>query len=150
TDNVGVAGYRVYRNGIQVGTTTMLAYSDTGLQPQTPYTYEVRAYDAAGSVGPAATASATTPGVDTASPSVPTGLTAKVQKGRKVVLSWNASNDNVGAVGYDVFRSSVQVAGPAGTSYTDRPGRGTFSYQVRARDAAGNVSGMSTAVTVTT
>ncbi|MGH3134922.1 MAG: hypothetical protein ACRDPV_00325, partial [Gaiellaceae bacterium] len=31
TDNVGVAGYRVYLNGIQVGTTTMLAYSDTGL-----------------------------------------------------------------------------------------------------------------------
>ena len=150
TDNVGVAGYRVYRNGTQVDTTTALSYLDSGLLPQTPYTYEVRAYDAAGNVGPAATASATTPGADTASPSVPAGLTAKLQKGRKVLLSWNASNDNVGVVGYDVYRGGVRVAGPVGTSYTDRPGRGTFTYQVRARDAAGNVSGMSAAVTVTT
>jgi chitodextrinase len=150
TDNVGVTGYRVYRGGALVGSTTALSYLDTGLQPQTPYTYEVRAYDAAGNVGPAAAAGATTPGADTASPSVPTGLKATVQKGRKVLLTWNASNDNVGVVGYDVVRNGVQVAGPAGMSYTDRPGRGTFTYQVRARDAAGNVSSLSAGVTATT
>lgn len=73
-----------------------------------------------------------------------------MQKGRKVVLSWNASNDNAGVVGYEVVRNSVKVAGPSGTSYTDRPGRGTYTYQVRARDAAGNVSGLTAGVTVTT
>jgi chitodextrinase len=31
TDNVGVTGYRVYRNGSQVGTTASTGYSDTGL-----------------------------------------------------------------------------------------------------------------------
>jgi len=148
---VGVAGYRVYRGGVQVGTTTALQYLDSGLQPQTTYGYEVRAYDAAGNVGPAASASATTPGgADTVAPSVPSGLQATVLKGRKVRLSWNASTDNVGVAGYDVFRNGVQIAAPTGTSYTHRPPRGTFTYQVRARDAAGNVSALSVGVTVTT
>ena len=151
TDNVGVAGYRVFRNGSQVTETTALSYLDIGRSPSTTYSYEVRAYDAAGNVGVPATASATTPaGADTAAPSVPTGLTASVQKGRKVVLSWNASTDNVGVVGYDVYRNGTRIAGPSGTSYSDRPGRGTFTYQVRARDAAGNVSGPSVSVSVTT
>ena len=57
-----------------------------------------------------------------AAPSVPTGLNATVQKGRKVALSWNASSDNVGVVGYDVYRNGTRVAQPSGTSYTDRPG----------------------------
>jgi len=150
TDNVSVAGYRVYRGGVLVGSTTALSYLDAGLQLQTTYAYDVRAYDAAGNVGPAATANATTPAADATAPSVPAGLKATVQKGRKVALSWNASSDNIGVVGYDVFRNGAKVAGPAGTSYTDRPGRGTFTYQVRARDAAGNVSGLSSSVTVTT
>jgi chitodextrinase len=150
TDNLSVAGYRVYRGGLQVGTTTALSYLDSGLEPQTPYAYEVRAYDAAGNVGPAATASATTPGADTTSPSVPNGLSATVLKGRKVRLSWSASTDNLGVAGYQVVRSSVQIASPAGTTYTHRPPKGAFMYQVRARDAAGNVSGLSPAVSVTT
>lgn len=50
TDNVGVAGYRVYRNGVQVGTTAGTTFTDTGLSPTTQYTYTVAAYDAAGNV----------------------------------------------------------------------------------------------------
>ena len=50
TDNVGVAGYRVYRNGVQVGTTTGTTFTDTGLSASTQYTYAVAAYDAAGNV----------------------------------------------------------------------------------------------------
>jgi hypothetical protein len=67
-----------------------------------------------------------------------------------VLLTWNASSDNLGVTGYQVFRNGVQVAAPTGTSLTDRPGRGTFGYQLRARDAAGNLSGLSAAVSVTT
>jgi chitodextrinase len=50
TDNVAVAGYRVYRNGVQVGTTATPGYSDTGLLAATLYSYRVAAYDAAGNV----------------------------------------------------------------------------------------------------
>ena len=48
TDNRGVAGYRVYRNSALVGFSTVLTYSDTGLEPSTSYSYQVAAYDAAG------------------------------------------------------------------------------------------------------
>ena len=48
TDNVGVAGYKVFRNGSQIATTTRTSYSDTGLMPSTTYSYAVSAYDAAG------------------------------------------------------------------------------------------------------
>jgi chitodextrinase len=50
TDNVGVAGYRVYRNGTQVGTSAGTSFTDTGLSASTQYSYTVAAYDAAGNV----------------------------------------------------------------------------------------------------
>ncbi len=50
TDNAGVAGYRIYRNGVQVGTSGLPGYSDKELAPSTLYTYTVSAYDAAGNV----------------------------------------------------------------------------------------------------
>src|SRR5207249_781877 len=48
TDNVGVAGYKVYRNGVQIATTSALAYGNTGLSPATVYSFAVAAFNAAG------------------------------------------------------------------------------------------------------
>jgi chitodextrinase len=48
TDNVGVAGYAVYRGATQVGTTTSTSFTDTGLAAATQYSYTVKAFDAAG------------------------------------------------------------------------------------------------------
>ena len=48
TDNVGVAGYRVYRGGVLIGSTAGLTYSDTGLESSTTYSCQVAGYDAAG------------------------------------------------------------------------------------------------------
>jgi len=63
TDNVGVAGYRVYRNGKLIATTTSTTHSDRGLNPLTSYTYAVGAFDAAGnsSVRSSVTASTLAP-----------------------------------------------------------------------------------------
>ena len=47
TDNVGVTGYRVYRDALLRGTSTGTSFSDTGLTPQTTYRYSVSAFDAA-------------------------------------------------------------------------------------------------------
>ena len=61
TDNVGVAGYRVFRGSTQVATVTGTTYTDTGLTAATQYSYFVEAYDAAGNVSPASnTVSVTT------------------------------------------------------------------------------------------
>ncbi len=150
SDNRGVAGYRVYRGGALVGATTSLAYNDAGLAPATTYSYEVIAFDAAGNVSPAAAASATTGTADTQAPTAPTGLAATVSKGRKVNLSWGAATDNIGVVAYRIYRGGAQVRQVTGLTYRDSPGRGTFTYTVRALDAAGNLGPVSNAVTVTT
>jgi chitodextrinase len=52
TDNVGVAGYRIYRDGAAIATTAEVSYEDTGLSPLTVYAYRVSAYDAAGNESP--------------------------------------------------------------------------------------------------
>ncbi|NUR58835.1 MAG: cellulase family glycosylhydrolase, partial [Catenulispora sp.] len=56
TDNVGVAGYNVYRGTSLVGTSTTTSFTDTGLTPATAYSYTVKAFDAAGNVSPASAA----------------------------------------------------------------------------------------------
>jgi hypothetical protein len=49
TDNIGVTGYRVFRNGTEIANvTTGTTYADTGLTQNTSYTYTVLAYDADG------------------------------------------------------------------------------------------------------
>ncbi len=48
TDNVGVAGYHIYRNSVEIANITATSYQNTGLAPSTSYTYAISAYDAAG------------------------------------------------------------------------------------------------------
>ena len=54
TDQVGVAGYRVSRNGASLGTTSALALTDAAVAAGSTYSYSVQAFDAAGNVSPAA------------------------------------------------------------------------------------------------
>ncbi|KGE20869.1 alpha-amylase family glycosyl hydrolase [Paenibacillus wynnii] len=62
TDNVGVTGYEVYRNGVKVGTTAATSYTDINLTSSTTYEYTIKAFDAAGNLsGLSAIAFATTP-----------------------------------------------------------------------------------------
>ena len=61
-DNVGVKGYKVFRNGAQVGTTANTSYQDTSTSAGTTYSYTVSAYDAAGNTSAqSSSVSVTTP-----------------------------------------------------------------------------------------
>ncbi|WP_179166657.1 cellulase family glycosylhydrolase [Streptomyces sp. CB03238] len=91
---------------------------------------------------------------DTQAPTAPTGLTSTAKTSSSVSLSWTAATDNVRVTGYDVYRGTVKVnAAPVtGTTYTDTgltPST-AYSYSVRARDAAGNVSAPSAVLGVRT
>ncbi|MFF0387395.1 glycoside hydrolase family 6 protein [Kitasatospora sp. NPDC004615] len=88
---------------------------------------------------------------DTTPPTAPTGLTATTTAG-SVSLTWNAATDNVGVTGYDVYRGGVLIGSTAGTSYTETglTASTAYSYTVKARDAAGNVSASSAALVATT
>jgi chitodextrinase len=61
TDNVGVAGYHVYRNGGQVAQTTATTFTDSGLTDGTSYSYTAVAFDAAGNNSTASSAVSATP-----------------------------------------------------------------------------------------
>ena len=85
----------------------------------------------------------TTPAAgDTEDPSVPTGLQTTAVTDTSVSLSWNAATDNVAVTDYIVTRNGVDLAPVTGTTLVDgllAPGA-TYTYTVRARDAAGNSS----------
>src|SRR5437879_3999574 len=150
TDNVGVTGYIVRRNGVQIATPATTSFADTGLSAATTYSYTVAARDAAGNTSPDSTSVSITI-ADTTPPSTPTGLTAAVAGSSGANLSWGASTDNVGVTGYIVRRNGVQVATPATTSFADTglSAATTYSYTVAARDAAGNTSPDSASVSIT-
>ena len=154
TDNVAVTGYKVYRNGVQVGTPTATSFSDNGLTSATSYSYTVAACDAAGNCSAPSTAvSATTQqGLDSAAPTVPAGLIASAASATQVNLSWTASTDNVAVTGYKVSRNGVQVGTPTATSFSDTglTSATSYSYTVAACDAAGNCSAQSKSVSATT
>lgn len=89
---------------------------------------------------------------DTQAPSAPVNLTATGVTSSSVSFSWNASTDNVGVTGYDVFNGTALVATVTGTDATvsGLSPNTTYTFTVKAKDAAGNVSAASNAVKVTT
>lgn len=89
-------------------------------------------------------------GTDTTPPTAPT-LTASVSA-PGVSLSWGGATDNAGAIKtYRVFRDGTALVITSATSYLDTTATsGSHAYTVKAVDAAGNVSGPSNKVTVTT
>ncbi|MGB7624471.1 MAG: fibronectin type III domain-containing protein, partial [Terriglobia bacterium] len=154
TDTVGVTGYKIFRNGTQIATSTVTSYQSTGLTPSTTYSYTVSAYDAANNnSAPSTAASATTQAPpDTTAPSVPTNLTATAASSTQINLAWTASTDNVAVTGYKIFRNGTQIGTSTVTSYqnTGLTGSTTYNYTVSAYDAANNNSAQSSTASATT
>ncbi len=55
TDNIGVTGYNVFRDTVQVATPSTNSFGDTGLVANTQYSYYVKAHDGAGNLSSAST-----------------------------------------------------------------------------------------------
>jgi chitodextrinase len=156
TDNVSVAGYRVYRGGTFVATTSSTSYTDNGLSASTTYTYSVTAVDTAGNESTeSAPASATTAAAtDSSAPSAPTGVAIVVTgngNSSRVTVSWSAAADDVAVAGYRIFiNGSLVKTVSAGTlDATVKAPKGDDSFYVVAYDGAGNVSAPSATVQLT-
>lgn len=160
TDNVGVVGYRVYRQDdgagayVQIGTSASTSYSDNGLAAGS-YRYYLRAFDAAGNVGwrnQIVDVSTGGGAVDTERPSTPKGLRSSSVSATSVVLVWGTSTDNVGVVKYSIYADNVVVASsvqPEAT-VTGLTSGASYQFWIRAVDAAGNISWRTNTVTVQT
>jgi glucose/arabinose dehydrogenase len=157
TDNVGVAAYDVYHDGnkyTEVSGKTLKA-DVTGLKPKTDYRFTVFARDAAGNVSTASNAAAvTTPeSSDKAAPSAPKNLAVTGTTSNSVSLTWSAATDNVGVAGYDVYNGSTVLAdGVKGTSteVKNLVPNTSYTFTVKAKDAATNESPASNQVTAKT
>src|SRR5262249_34559730 len=149
-------GYSVERcqgagcsNFAQVETPSGTNFNDTGLTAGTSYSYRVRATDAAGNFGPFSNVfTDRTHAPETPPPSAPGALTGYAVSGTQLNWSWGPAYATVCRSGYSVERCQgagcsnfAQVATPSGTSFNDTglTADTSYSYRVRATDAAGNL-----------
>ncbi|WP_343305419.1 DUF4082 domain-containing protein [Chitinophaga niabensis] len=89
---------------------------------------------------------------DVTAPTTPTSVASSDITGYGVDLSWTASTDNVNVTGYNVYNDTVLIASVTGAwanLYGLTPAT-AYSIKVKAKDAAGNLSAASTALSVTT
>jgi hypothetical protein len=124
------------------------------VSPQATTTYTLTATNSGGSVSSTATVTVNAPTADTQPPSTPATLWASPASSTEVSLQWSASTDNVGITGYQIWRNGAVLTSVPGsaTSYVDRTAVAatTYTYAVRAYDAAGNYSALSPNASATT
>jgi hypothetical protein len=152
TDDLAMGGYQIFRDGVQVGTSSGASYADATAPSGALHSYYVVAFDAAGNLSAASnTAQATTP-PDVSAPTIPANLVAAFGGADKIKLTWTASTDDGYVAGYRVFRSGVQIATPVGTTYTDTGllPTTTYSYTVLAYDGSGKTSAQTAPASATT
>ena len=157
TDNVGVTGYDVFQDGIQINAQNITAtsFTVTGLTAATSYNFYVVAKDAAGNLSQGSASldiSTTAPDIDP--PTVPVNLTATNLGLTLFRLNWNASTDNTSVAGYDVYKNGTKINSSlvVGTNYSVTgltPGS-TNTFTVVAVDGLGNASSPSNGLDVTT
>jgi chitodextrinase len=139
-----LAGYRILRNSTVIGSSATTSFSDTGLTPNTSYTYAVQAYDANGNVSALSTARTVVTASDTTAPAAPTGVTGTAVSPGQVTLAWTASTDNVAVTGYKVYRGTTLLTTTSATArtYNDTTVSAdtSYVYTVSAIDGAGNES----------
>ncbi|MFF4783091.1 fibronectin type III domain-containing protein [Streptomyces griseorubiginosus] len=146
----GIDRYEVYRGTTKVQDVPASQHmvDVTRLRPATRYVFSVRARDTEGRLGPPSPqVRATTPAAvaaDRSAPTRPDELRGRTAGSRAVQLSWSASSDDRDVVSYDIYQggSKIHSVGGAQTAAVVtglRPGT-RYSFTVRARDAAGNLS----------
>src|SRR5204863_9675542 len=101
TDNVGVTGYKVFRNSTQIATPTATTFNDTGLTAGTTYSYTVSAVDAAGNTSSPSTAvsATTTGGTDPTPPTITITAPAAAATLTHIVTVTPTPSDDVGVLG---------------------------------------------------
>jgi hypothetical protein len=90
---------------------------------------------------------------DTTAPTAPTSLAASGTTQTTTNLSWTASTDNVGVTGYDVYQgATLKGSTTTATTFavTGLTASTAYTFTVKAKDAAGNISAASNTVNVTT
>ncbi len=154
-DNVAVAGYDVY-NGTTKANGSLItdtAFTVTGLTAAVPYTFTVKAVDAAANESAASNAVSVTMATYAALDTTPTSLQLASRTDTTISVSWTASGNDA-ATGYDVYVDGAKVneAPVNGTTYaaTGLSPDTEYSIYVIAVDPSGNESAASETISVRT
>ncbi len=166
SDNVIVSGLELYVDGQLANAAVPTLYGasvsvsvswDTTQWGDGTHSLAAKAYDGNGNnVGTSAPTTVTVSNgatADTTPPTSPSNLTAAGSSPTQVSLGWTASTDNIGVTGYSILRNGSAIATVGNvTTYADSSvtASTTYSYQVEAIDAAGNVSAASNMASATT
>jgi beta-glucanase (GH16 family) len=136
TDNVGVAGYYVYRNNVLVATLgKVTSYVDEDLSPSTPYSYDVSAFDAAGNVGePSGTAS-----TETLNAGVPANLTPPAIGGIATQAQTLTAANGTWSNSPLTYAYRWQDCNPEGENCLNITGATSSTYTVAASDLADTI-----------
>ena len=156
-DNVGVAGYTIYRDGSAHRhrlrpDDDLFRYHGEPLDHVRLHRRRFRRRPEPLCAVVAASGVTTPAAGDTQPPTVPTGLAASVISPSRVDLTWNTSTDNVGVSGYTVYRNGAVLANVGSTSFSDLSGDCELDLQLPGRCASAqpaNHSAQSSAVSVT-
>jgi chitodextrinase len=132
TDSAGVAGYMVFRNNVQIATTTQTSYSDTNLTPSTSYTYTVEAFDTAGNVSAASSPATaiTLAGTGALTPAFVQAAALQITSGASVsVVFANPTTSGNLIVAYVIWDNSgsVTLSDSRGNTYTSAVGPTKYS-----------------------
>ena len=155
SDNVGVVGYRIFRDGSALGTSKNPVFRDESAKQGT-HVYTVAAFDASKNVSPmgpkvsiivpASASDGILATTDVAPPTAPSNVSAEVLGGHAVRIRWEMSDDNVGVANYMVYRDGSNIGTTFSATYYDdttaEPGK-RHAYHVVARDIAKNESARS-------
>jgi chitodextrinase len=152
TDDVGIYGYEVQQDGKSLDLVRDATTLDvSGLALGTTYTFKVRARDSAGNWSDwSSPLSAIL--TDSTPPSAPAVLNYADKTATSVTLIWTVASDNIGVTGYSIYRGGTLIGSTSDLAFADSglTANTAYSYTVKAFDAAGNVSGASPSLSVTT
>ena len=154
TDNVTVVLYEVYQNDTLITTVNNTSVTVNNLTDDTAYNFSVKAIDSSENISSFSNKAfiTTLAAPDTTAPSSPSNLSTSNITETSVNLSWNASTDNTAVTGYDVYKGSAKIASVTTTNYSvsGLTAATNYTFNIRAKDAAGNISTSSNTIGVTT
>ncbi len=156
TDNLSVAGYDVFKNGVFHGSSNTTTMNVIGMGSGQMLKFKVLARDGSGNLSDfSSEISVTMRGnPDKVLPSIPSNLAAQSIAGANFILTWSAATDNDVLLGYEIFRDDVLLGfvSASETKFTVGNLIPSVSYTmtVRAKDASENVSPKSSPLVVKT
>ena len=134
----GIGFYRVFRDGLEVATSVVTGYQDTGLSSGTTYAYRVSAVNGEGLESALSEAAVATT-LDEPGPPPPVDLAASPLNPTQVELTWTAPSAEI--TGYNIYRDGTFAGTVTGTAFVDTGLTPETTYRYAVASLAGAIQG---------